>query len=271
MGSVNDAFLCDNISQFVMKRQETEKTPLRWKKPLVAFADAGDPMFDKLKQVVSKTHSLPGDLLPGARTVIVYFIPFVREIPLSNRRGSTASELWAEAYVATNSLVRDINEQLAFLLGNAGFECAVLPPTHNFDSQRVMSDWSHKHVAYVAGLGNFGRHRLLITAAGCCGRLGSMVTTAEIPASPRTEEPACLYQYNGTCGVCIDKCSPGALTADRFDRHRCYEVLLENAKIYESLGLADVCGKCCCVVPCSFKNPVAAITRRKSMGNVPPA
>jgi hypothetical protein len=33
-------------------------------------------------------------------------------------------------------------------------------------------------------------------------------------------------------------------------------MLLENAKTYENEGLADVCGKCICVVPCSFSNPV---------------
>ncbi|HDR14226.1 MAG TPA: epoxyqueuosine reductase [Desulfobacteraceae bacterium] len=262
MPNVTAEFLGKSIEEFILERQEAEGA-MRWRKPLVAFSDAADPMFLKLKEAVSSTHALPGDLLPGARTVIVYFIPFVHEIALSNSRGKKASEKWAEAYVATNRLIRDLNGHLALLLDRSGFRSAVLPPTHNFDANRLISDWSHKHVAYVAGLGAFGRHRLLITSEGCCGRLGSLITTAGIPVTPRTAQTACLHEYNGTCGVCIDKCPPGALTADALDRHLCYRVLLENARIYEHLGLADVCGKCCCVTPCSFKNPVERIGKKK--------
>jgi epoxyqueuosine reductase QueG len=260
MRNVTSDFVWEKMNTFIMNRQEADGKA-RWKRPLVAFADAADPMFSKLKEAVSPTHALPGDLLPGAGTVIAYFIPFVHEIALSNSRGRMASEAWAEAYIKTNKLIRDINDHLALLLEDLGYTCAVLPPTHNFDTTRLISDWSHKHVAYVAGLGAFGRHRLLITSEGCCGRLGSLVTTALIPPTPRTTEVACLYEYNGTCGVCMTKCPRGALTPDGFDRQSCYRLLLENAEIYEQLGLADVCGKCCCVTPCSFKNPVEKIRK----------
>ncbi|MBN2297007.1 MAG: hypothetical protein JXM72_00345 [Deltaproteobacteria bacterium] len=54
----------------------------------------------------------------------------------------------------------------------------------------------------------------------------------------------------------MKNCVNGALKTDSFDRHRCYEMLLENAALYSKEGLADVCGKCTCVVPCSFTNPV---------------
>lgn len=53
----------------------------------------------------------------------------------------------------------------------------------------------------------------------------------------------------------------GALTetgAD-FDRHACYAVCLENGQLHSALGLADVCGKCASIVPCSFTNPVARL------------
>ena len=55
----------------------------------------------------------------------------------------------------------------------------------------------------------------------------------------------------------------GALTEDVYDRQKCYELLLENADIYEEEGLADVCGKCTSVVPCSFMNPVAKVASKK--------
>lgn len=46
-----------------------------WKEPLVAIADAGDRLFPRLKEIVRPTHALPEDLLPGARSVIAYFLP----------------------------------------------------------------------------------------------------------------------------------------------------------------------------------------------------
>jgi hypothetical protein len=56
--------------------------------------------------------------------------------------------------------------------------------THNFNEEDLTAGWSHKSVAFVAGLGTFGVNRMLITPAGCAGRFGSMVISAEIPPTP---------------------------------------------------------------------------------------
>ena len=123
-----------------------------------------------------------------------------------------------------------------------------------------MSDWSHKHVAYVAGLGTFGLHHMLITAQGCGGRLGTLVTDATIKATPRPAHEACLYKHNGTCGACVERCVAGALTETgaNFDRHACYSVCLQNAERHADLGLADVCGRCAVGVPCTSTDPVVS-------------
>ncbi|GBC61224.1 epoxyqueuosine reductase [Desulfonema ishimotonii] len=196
--------------------------------------------------------------------MIVYFLPFDKRIPKSNKTGRNASEAWAMAYIETNRLIVNINTHLAAVLEGMGFESVVLPPTHNFDTDKLISDWSHKHVAYIAGLGNFGEHHLLITDKGCCGRLGSIITSAKIPPSQRSEAAYCLEKYGKSCGVCVEKCPTGALRPDGFDRHACYDLLLENADIFEEKGLADVCGKCSCIVPCSFKNPVAKLAANET-------
>jgi epoxyqueuosine reductase QueG len=244
------------IGDLVDGRSRTATVRTRWGDPLVGVAEATDPLFARLKQVVRPSHALPADLLPGARTVIVYFLPFVKEIPRGNRKGHFASTAWAVAYVETNQLIRDINRHLAGILNSKGFQCTDLPPTHNFDTVELMSDWSHKHAAYIAGLGTFGRHHLLITDKGCCGRLGSLVTDAVLPPTRRSGEEYCLSKSGVPCRVCIRKCVAGALSDDGFDRRRCYALLLENAALHQKEGLADVCGKCSTIVPCSFTNPV---------------
>ena len=232
-----------------------------WRRPVVGFADAADPLFGRLRHAVRPSHALPDDLLPGARSVVAYFLPFDRSLGSANHRGGFSVEAWAVAYIETNRLIAEINDVLSGLLEGDGCRGTRLPATHNFDAQELMSDWSHKHVAWIAGIGAFGRHHMLITDKGCCGRLGSLVTDAVIPPTPRTGRERCLFKHDGSCGKCTPRCPADALAGDPFDRRACYARLLENARLHERHGLADVCGKCAAVVPCSFIDPVRAVLR----------
>lgn len=65
----------------------------------------------------------------------------------------------------------------------------------------------------------------------------------------------CLYKSKGICKKCVDKCVSNALKVDSFDRHKCYEMCLSNAKHHGDLSLADVCVKCLVGLPCSYRNP----------------
>jgi len=244
------------LNFFVYDFQNRDNIRTEWKEPLIAFADANDPLFLSLKEVVSETHSLPNELLENASTVIAYFIPFKENVVQSNRDLEVSSKEWALAYVETNNLITEANSFLRKKLKSRGFETKAMPATHNFNEKELLSDWSHKHVAYIAGLGGFGLHKMLITEKGCCGRLGSVITSAKIEPTKRENKDFCLFFYNQSCMQCIDKCIFSALSIDNFDRHKCYKKCLENAKIYAHLGLVDVCGKCISVVPCSFRNPV---------------
>lgn len=230
-------------------------TGTRWRAPLVRYASAHDPMLAELKRIVRPSHSTPEELLPGAQSVIVWFLPFERPIPKGNAPGRLASIGWADAYVETNALIRAIAQRLADGLAERGHRSAVMPPTHNFDTETLMSDWSHKHVGYVAGMGQFGLHQMLITPAGSAGRLGSLPTTAVLEPTPRSSQQACLYRLDASCTACVDNCPVGALDLDgSFNRRACWDFCLENQ---DHNGRADVCGKCLSVVPCSYVDPVA--------------
>jgi epoxyqueuosine reductase QueG len=196
--------------------------------------------------------------------VIAYFLPFDESVGRSNKGDGLASLNWARAYIETNELIVAINQRLAEGLKQKGYESVILPPTHNFDEKELISDWSHKHIGYIAGLGKFGLHHMLITEKGSSGRLGSLVTRAPIAPTLRGAEETCLYKYNQSCTACVKRCAAGALTESGFDRRKCYSVLLQNARNYKAEGLADVCGKCVSVVPCSFQNPVARVLKAKA-------
>lgn len=254
--------LQDSLNSFVARHQKSHSTITKWRQPLMAMASADDPLFVTLKSVVAPSHMLPADLLPTARTVVTYFIPFEKSIARSNVQGHLASEEWARAYIETNALLTALGLAMKQAIETAGFAVEVTPPTHKFAPKILLSDWSHRHVAYIAGLGKFGLNNMLITESGCCGRIGSLVTSLDLPADSRAKDEACLYRHNGSCERCIKRCVGDALYTDQFDRHKCYKVCLENEKAHEKIGLADACGKCLVGTPCSFINPVRKLQEK---------
>lgn len=227
-----------------------------WREPLCAVAAADDPLFNRLSQAVSPDHALPRELLPEARSVIVFFLPFQPALGRENfLHDNLAARSWAKAYDTTNRLITAINEDLQASLKELGHTAVTTPATHNFDEDRLISLWSHRHLGYIAGLGTFGHHNLLITRAGCCGRLGSLISSAPLSATPRPQEEWCLARAGRKCQACVSHCVYEALQETHFDRHRCYRQLLENDSHYSDLPLVDVCGKCGCEVPCSYQIP----------------
>lgn len=247
------------IIQRTMDRWRAEAVgPDYWREPLVAVADAHDPLFASLRQVVDKSHALPEELLPGARSVVVFFIPFQEWLGSENAdAGEMAARSWAQAYVATNLLIRAITLDLEAAVEARGGKAFPTPATHNFDEQKLVSGWSHKHLAYIAGLGTFGSHHWLITPSGCCGRLGSLVTTLDLPCTSRMDRELCLVKSGRKCHACVAHCRFGALQPSQFDRHLCYAQCLKNDVHHGDLPLVDVCGKCGCDVPCSYSAPAA--------------
>jgi epoxyqueuosine reductase len=229
-------------------------TVTRYRTPLVSFAAADDPRFAELRTIVGPEHVLPRDLLPRARSVVAYFLPFEPGVPESNARSRTAvSREWALAYTETNSLLARIAQGITEDLAAAGVRAAGAPPTGQFDRRTLLSAWSHKSVAVIAGLGSFGVHHMVITDAGCAGRLGSLVVDVDLPVGVARRTERCIHLREGGCLECVARCPVGALSELRgIDRHACWERCLAAAKEPESFG-AHVCGKCatgpCAVLP----------------------
>jgi len=231
-----------------------------WEMPIMASAPV-DERFAILPDIAMDEHLLPKDLLATAKTVIVFFIPFQKWLVKENREGDRPCRNWGQAYVHTNDLIERASRELSDLLVKAGYRSELTPATHNFDEEKLMARWSHKHLGHLAGLGRFGTHCMLITPKGCCGRFGSLVTEAELGDHPliATEE-ACLLRAGKTCGKCVERCPVGALKEDDFDRRKCWDRLNENFRTLDYFsdlpGTTDVCGKCAVMMPCSFANPV---------------
>jgi epoxyqueuosine reductase len=257
----------ETLREFLVKLVEDEGGQVRkegwWRRPLMVSARI-DNRFDCLPEIAYREHMLPRELLPSAKSAIVFFIPFKKKLVMENKKGDRPGRNWGVAYVQTNNLIGRVSTALGELLSERGFRSALTPATHNFDETALMARWSHKHLGHIAGLGRFGTHCMLITPSGCAGRLGSLVTEAELGDGPLIEtEEACLLKAGRKCGKCVEACPVQALNGNDFDRRGCWDRLNENRRIMDDFSdlpeTTHVCGKCAAMMPCSFKNPVAAL------------
>ena len=143
-----------------------------WQVPLTVAASI-DSRFEQLPRIASDDHFHPHDLLPTARSVIVFFIPFKKELVRENKSGDRPCRNWGVAYVQTNDLIDRLSQAISDSLAEQGFKSGLTPATHNFDETRLMARWSHKHLGYLAGLGRFGVHNMLITPGAARGAWGA--------------------------------------------------------------------------------------------------
>ncbi len=236
---------------------ESEKREI-FRAPLIGFSSAADPLYGQLKEIVGAWHLQPKEILPEAKTVISFFLPFSTETVAQNQQHEPTAQAWAESYVVANQLLGNISQRMIQSLASKGIPAATLPATHGYDAEKLQSAWSHRSAAYIAGLGRFGINRMLITSVGCAGRYGTVITAAEIPPDVRGDQELCLYHQNGSCLACIEACPVSALSIDGFDKFKCNERLLQNATLFADIGFCDVCGKCVVAGPCAIINQAEA-------------
>ena len=247
------------LEAYVRNYSETAGEPNIWRTPLLVTARV-DERFEILPRIAADNHLLPKDLLPNAKSVVVFFIPFVKDLAIENHKGERPCRNWGLAYESTNRLINDLCGKFHQYLEEMGYQAAVVPATHNFDHTTLVSRWSHKHLGYIANLGRFGVNAQFITPAGCAGRLGSFVTDADLGDSPLvSEKELCLHKNGKKCLVCVDRCPVGAVSEAGIDRHRCWNRLRSNHTEIEAFkdleDTTDVCGKCQVLLPCSLRVP----------------
>lgn len=225
--------------------------------PLFAVASATDPLFRQLKEpfVIGDHFLLPTEWLPGARSVVSYFLPFSQEVRDSNRAEMEwPSEEWLHGRIEGQDLIRSLTQHLVDTLVGAGHRCVAPSLDNRFASGKTLSlpptrftsNWSERHVAYVCGLGTFGLSRGLITSRGMAGRFGSIVTDLDLEPDVR---PYARYdEYCTRCGACADNCPVGAISLEQGKDHVICSAFLDLT--HERFEPRYGCGKCQVSVPC---------------------
>lgn len=242
--------LKNEIIDFIEKYVLESKSKELLRKPIVGFSSANNPLYEKLTEIIGTEHLHPKDILPNAKTVVSFFIPFSEGVVKSNQRNSAVSREWGKSYVEANKLINQISDSLVDFLGNKNINSATIKATHNFDEKILKSAWSHRSAAVIANMGKFGLNRMVITKEGCAGRFGTVIISEEIPIKNEEAIENCIYNKNKGCLLCVESCPQNALSTNGFDRFKCYDQLLKNAEELSDIGLCDVCGKC--VVSCPF-------------------
>ena len=98
------AALSQWLIDFVAAYPEKHNQIAIWREPIMACAPADD-RFHRLKEITVPDHALPQDLLPGAMTVLVWFIPFKEHIQIDNTGGKRPALSWGRAYLSTNDMI----------------------------------------------------------------------------------------------------------------------------------------------------------------------
>src|SRR5512136_1344117 len=211
--------------------------------PLVGVADVGrwlDPPF----RPWMPEEFFPQAIFPEAQSVIVIGLP----IPLPVLE-SSPSIWYRELYITINTLLDQYTYRLAGFLTRIGYP-SVPVPRDGYGSIDVLlknpvAFFSHRHAAFLAGLGNFGVNNMILTPEyGPRVRFGSVLTSAFLPPDPLKADPFCIR-----CMRCVHLCPSTALAEKDYpvgitDKHTCASWSAELHKRYIS-----PCGICIKVCP----------------------
>ena len=227
--------------------------------PIYKIGSATDPLFQEWKkpEVLHPDILLPEDWLPGAKTVISFFLPFDKTIVDANAKDLVGCvKEWFYARRQGQKVLEMTAEYIAGLLTAEG-EKAIVPVTseHFKSINRSVYTWSERHAGYICGLGTFGMSGGFISEKGMAGRLGSVITTAELPIDERPYSD--WMEYCSGCGVCARNCPGNAIDSDgEKGKTRQFRLCLDNIMHMTYDGKPPYgCGKCAVRVPCQSRIP----------------
>ena len=211
--------------------------------PLVGFASAdswNEPVFD----LWVPEQFRPRAIYPETNTVIVIGIPV--SLPVLE---TSPSIFYHELYKTVNTLLDLSSYRISIMLNELGYPSIALP-RDGYGSISVLKEnpaafFSHRHAAFLAGLGNFGVNNMILTPGyGPRVRFTSIFTNAKIRGGEIMHTPLCTR-----CMRCVTICPVNALQEEDYpagitDKKTCTSRSEDLSKHYIS-----PCGFCIKVCP----------------------
>ncbi len=220
-------FILDPEINHVSKEEAADESVVGLKlfdKPIIGYASANDELYEKFKIDEKITHGRfipPQEWMEDAKTVISIFLPYSKQVKAGNRRNMREpSKEWLHVRREGKKAIDKLSLYIKEILTQKGYLCVapdiddhyeeiigtwldINRPLNNSD---YGSNWSQRHVAYVAGLGTFGLSKTLITKKGVAGTFTSLITNMEHEPTKRDYQG--IYDYCSMCGACISNCPP---------------------------------------------------------------
>ena len=247
--------------------------------PLIDFIAGDDPIFNKYKEIIGPHHLTPYDWLawqarnnkvtpplPQDISVVSFILPMTENTITDNvKMNEWPAERWAQTRLRGELFMQAMVREIITRLMQSGI--LAVAPDHTplmrkkrYPNSGWASPWSHRHVAYAAGLGTFGLHDFLITEKGAAHRCGSFIVNLklkQIRARQSNIHAYCL-NYNGyNCQKCATRCPVGAISASGHSKDMCYKHVSKSlAYVNKNYHIfAYSCGLCSVSVPCMTAIP----------------
>ncbi len=251
-----------------------------FEKPLVGFVRGDDPIFDQFKEIIGPHHFTPWEIMkwqaenngvtppdPKDLSVVSFVMPITRNTKNDNAlQTDWPAERWAQTRLLGEIFSQRIVREIVADLMERGILAISPDVTPMFNKKRYpkvgwASPWSHRHIAYAAGLGTFGMQDFLITEKGCAHRLGSFVVNVQLaPNRTRPDDihAYCLHYQGRKCLQCAMRCPVDAITAEHaHDKEACYQKVARSLKYCNKNYHLFIygCGLCATGVPCESGIP----------------
>ena len=232
-------------------------------KPFFGVSQGNDPLFEKFKEVIAIDHPTPVEIwtlnelpdkenLASTLRVLSMVFPYSNEVCEAGKKenGKLPVELTTIARNYSEEFINMILVKTVEFFLQKGFSALApkLTPGYGYIKRKnpfaVYSNWSERHIAFVAGLGYFGFNNILITKKGCGVILASVITDAPLSVTPRSiDNPHnCLF-YKNKCDKCITKCPSHALTKNGHNGETCLNYCQEVRSIIKTLPIVKVLKK----------------------------
>jgi epoxyqueuosine reductase QueG len=198
--------MTSDLKDQILARCKKEEIPLAGFAPVERW---DTPLFDPWVPEEFR----PRAIFPETRTVIVLGLPV--SLPVLE---TAPSIHYHELYKTVNTLLDMQGYRLSEWLTAEGFPSTWIP-RDGYGSISTLKEeprvfFSHRHAAFLAGLGTFGVNNTLLTPAfGPRVRFVSVFTSAVLTPDPVMTRPVCIH-----CMRCMRACPVKALNGQDYPR-----------------------------------------------------
>lgn len=231
------------LKKEILKKCEQLQIPIVGFAPVNRWENPPEGLPNKFFEWIPKEF-WPQSIYPEAKTVIVIGLPV--QLPIVE---TAPSIYYHELYETVNNALDTKAYEISNFLIQNGYPSIYVPRDCYGDIDVLLEKpcafFSHKHAAYLAGLGSFGQNNVLLTPEyGPRVRFTSIFTTAEIEGSEIKNENLCTR-----CFACVRQCPVGAVKEEGdfppiVDKISCAQRSKKLRKEYRS-----PCGICIKVCP----------------------